>query len=82
MQLILFLEPCSILENLQENKSEYYMLSQTLHKELSTISKDLKNIHKPLKKTRGSTSNIIQSRKDKTKTKRTITSVTNTMVQL
>ena len=42
MQLILFLEPCSILENLKENTSEYYMLSKTLHKVLSIISKDLK----------------------------------------
>ena len=67
MQLILCLEPCYILKNLQENTSEGYMLSQNLHKDLSIISKDLKNIHKPLKKTCGSTSNIVQSGQVKTK---------------
>ena len=80
MQFILYLEPCSIIKNLQDNTSKDYMLSQTLHKDLSRISKDLKNIHKTLKNTSGSTLNIIQSKKGKTK-EMTITSVTNTMIK-
>ena len=67
MQFILYLEPCSIIKNLQDNASKDYMLSQTLHKDLSRFSKDWKNIHKPLKNTCGSTLNIIQCKKGETK---------------
>ena len=49
------------------NTSKVYMLSQTLYKEVSRISKDLKDTHKNLKKNRVRTSDIIQSGQIKTK---------------
>ena len=61
VQLILFLEPCYILKNLQESTSEGYMPSQNLRQNLSRISNFLKNTHKPLKKIHVITSNIVQS---------------------
>ena len=72
--------PCYILNNLQESTSEDCMPSQNLRQNLSRISNSLKNTHKPLKKTYGSTSNTIQSVQFQ-KNQKTMTSVTNTMRQ-